>query len=153
MKVFITTLTLLLAGMFLTAPVLADDAGDVKAAFLSHFTMLRTHDSQSMAQNYMPDYTNFGRGGGLLIRTATPEEMGKARQAVFDSVNITLQPRNVEVQVYGNAAVVTAYLVGSITPPNGETIRVNDRRTGVWTKQGGTWKEVHMHQSPIRLPQ
>ena len=39
MKVFITTLTLLLAGMFLTAPVLADDAGDVKAAFLSHFTL------------------------------------------------------------------------------------------------------------------
>jgi ketosteroid isomerase-like protein len=153
MKVFITTLTLLLGGIFLTAPVLADDAGDVKAAFLSHFTMLRTHDSQSMAQNYMPDYTNFGRGGGLLIRTATPEEMGKARQAVFDSVNITLQPRNVEVQVYGNAAVVTAYLVGSITPPNGETIRVNDRRTGVWVKQGGKWKEVHMHQSPIRLPQ
>ncbi len=153
MKLFITTLTLLLAGMFLTAPVLADDAGDVKAAFLNLFTTLRAHDSQSMAQYYMQDYTDFGRGGGLLIRTATPEEKAKARQAIFDTVNITLQPRNVEVQVYGNTAVVTAYLIGSITPPNNETIRVSDRRTGVWIKQGGRWKEVHMHQSPIRLPQ
>ena len=153
MRVFITTLTLLLAGLFLTAPVLADDAGDVKAAFLNLFTTLRAHDSQSMGQYYMPDYTDFGRGGGLLIRTATPEEKAKARQAIFDTVNITLQPRNVEVQVYGNTAVVTAYLIGSITPPNNETIRVSDRRTGVWIKQGGRWKEVHMHQSPIRLPQ
>ncbi len=145
--------TLFVVGMFLTTVAMADDADDVKAAFLGHFTTLRAHDSQSMAQNYMPDYTEFSGGGGLLIRTATPEEMGKARQAVFDNVNINLTPRNVEVKVYGNAAVVTAYLVGSITPANGETIRVSDRRTGVWVKQGGTWKEAHMHQSRIRLPQ
>ncbi len=145
--------TLLVVGMFLMPAALADDADDVQAAFLSLFTMLRAHDSQSMVQLYMPDYTEFDRGGGMLVRTATPEEKGKARQAIFDNVNITLQPRNVEVKVYGNTAVVTAYLVGSITPPNSETIRVSDRRTGVWVKQGGTWKEVHMHQSPIRLPQ
>jgi ketosteroid isomerase-like protein len=145
--------TLLVVGMFATTIAMADDSDDVKAAFLNLFTTLRAHDSQSMGQYYMPDYTDFGRGGGLLIRTATPEEKAKARQALFDTVNITLQPRNVEVQVYGNTAVVTAYLIGSITPANNETIRVNDRRTGVWVKQGGTWKEVHMHQSPIRLPQ
>jgi ketosteroid isomerase-like protein len=145
--------TLLAVGMLATTFAMADDSDDVKAAFLNLFTTLRAHDSQSMGQYYMPDYTDFGRGGGLLIRTATPEEKAKARQALFDAVNITLQPRNVEVQVYGNTAVVTAYLIGSITPPNNETIRVNDRRTGVWVKQGGTWKEVHMHQSPIRLPQ
>ncbi len=145
--------TLLVVGMLATTIAMADDSDDVKTAFLNLFTTLRAHDSQSMAQYYMPDYTDFGRGGGLLIRTATPEEKAKARQAIFDTVNITLQPRNVEVQVYGNTAVVTAYLIGSITPPNNETIRVNDRRTGVWVKQGGTWKEVHMHQSPIRLPQ
>ena len=145
--------TLFVIGMFATAVAMANDVDDVKAAFLGLFTTLRAHDSQSMVQYYMPDYTNFGRGGGLLTRTATPEEMGKARQALFDNVNITLQPRNVEVKVYGNAAVVTAYLVGSITPPNGETIRVSDRRTGVWVKQGGTWKEANMHQSRIRLPQ
>jgi len=148
-----TLTTLFLVCMFATSATIADDTDDVKAAFLSHFATLRAHDSRSMAQNYMPDYTEFSGGGGLLIRTATPEEMGKARQAVFDNVNITLQPRNVEVKVYGNTAVVTAYLVGSITPANGETIRVSDRRTGVWVKQGGTWKEAHMHQSRIRLPQ
>ena len=123
--------TLLVIGMFPTTIAMADDSDDVKAAFLNLFTTLRAQDSQSMGQYYMPDYTDFGRGGGLLIKTATPEEKAKARQALFDTVNITLQPRNVEVQVYGNTAVVTAYLIGSITPPNNETIRVNDRRTGV----------------------
>lgn len=152
MKQFMTKLTLLLAGMFLMTPLIADDADDVEAAFQNLFAILRAHDSQRMAQYYMPDYTEFDRGGGLLNRTATPEEKGKERQAIFDNVTITLQPRNVEVKVYGNAAVVTAYLVGSITPPNSETIQVQDRRTGVWVKQGGTWKEVHMHQSPVRLP-
>jgi len=55
--------TLLVVGMFLMSTVLADDAEDVQAAFLGHFTTLRAHDSQSMAQNYMPDYTEFSGGG------------------------------------------------------------------------------------------
>ncbi len=153
MKVFITTLTLLLAGMFLTAPVLADDAGDVKAAFLAMFVAINAGDAGTMAAHHTPEYSTFNRGGGLLVVDTSLEEQRSSRQALFDAIKINLQPRNVEVKVYGNAAVVTAYLVGSSNPPNSDPQRWTDRRTGVWTKQGGTWKEVHMHQSPIRLPQ
>lgn len=62
--------TLLAVGMLATTIAIADDSDDVKTAFLNLFTTLRAHDSQSMGQYYMPDYTDFGRGGGLLIRTA-----------------------------------------------------------------------------------
>jgi ketosteroid isomerase-like protein len=150
----VKTLTALLTiGVFLMTPAIADDADDVKAAFMSLFAAINAWDSHGLIQLYTPGYTNFGRGGGLLETTASLEERRKARQATFDAAKLNLQPRNVEVQVYGNTAVVTAYLVGTANPPNGETARWTDRRTGVWIKQGGKWKEAHMHQSPVRLPQ
>jgi len=145
--------TLLVVGIFLMPAVLADDADDVKAAFLSLFAAVNAGDSEALIQLYMPDFSDFGRGGGLLSRTTSLEERRKERQTIFDTARLNLQPRNVEVQVYGNAAVVTAYLVGRANPPNGEPTQWTDRRTGVWVKQGGAWKEAHMHQSPIRLPQ
>ncbi len=145
--------TLFVVGILLTTVAMADDADDVKAAFLSLFAAVNVGDSEALIQLYMPGFSDFGRGGGLLNSTTSLEERRKARQAIFDSARLNLQPRNVEVQVYGNAAVVTAYLVGRANPPNGEPTQWTDRRTGVWVKQGGTWKEVHMHQSPIRLPQ
>ena len=153
MKAFVTTLTLLMAVMVLTAPLLADDAADVKAAFLAMFAAINAGDAGTMATHHTSEYSTYNRGGSLLVVSTDLEEQRSARQAIFDAIKINLQPRNVEVKVYGNAAVVTAYLVGSSNPPNRDPQRWTDRRTGVWTKQGGKWKEVHMHQSPIRLPQ
>jgi ketosteroid isomerase-like protein len=102
----------------------------------------------------MAEYSNFGRGGGLLNTSTSPEERRKDFQAsVAAGFKRNYQLRNLEVKVYGNTAVVTGYLVGAMTVPDGDVNRWTDRRTGVWVKQGGTWKEVHMHQSPIRLPQ
>jgi len=57
------------------------------------------------------------------------------------------------VRVYGNTAVVTGYLTGTRTQLDGTVTQNRDRRTGVFVKQGGQWKEVHHHQSPLRGPQ
>ena len=145
--------TLLVVGMLATTIAMADDSDDVKAAFLAMFVAVNAGDAGTMTQNHTPEYSTFNRGGGLLVVDTSLEEQRSSRQALFDAIKINLQPRNVEVKVYGNAAVVTAYLVGSANPPNSDPQRWTDRRTGVWIKQGGTWKEVHMHQSSIRLPQ
>jgi len=110
-------------------------------------------DAGTMTQHHTPEYSGFNRGGALLVVNTSLEEQRRARQAIFNAIKINLQPRNVEVKVYGKTAVVTPYLVGSANPPNGDPQRWTDRRTGVWIKQEGTWKEVHMHHSPIRLPQ
>ncbi len=145
--------TLFVVGMFLTTVAIADDVDDVKAAFLSLFAAVNAGDSEALIQLYMPDFSDFGRGGGMLNRTTSLEERRKARQATFDAAKLNLQPRNVEVKVYGETAVVTAYLIGRANPPGGEPTQWTDRRTGVWIKQGGLWREVHTHQSPLRLPQ
>ena len=146
--------TLLVIGMFLTTVAMADDADDVKAAVQGLFAAVNAGDANGRVSRRMPEYSNFGRGGGLLDRSASPEERRRAFQASVDAgVKRNYQLRNVEVKVYGNTAVVTAYLVGTRTAPNGDILRWTDRRTGVWVKQGGTWREAHMHQSPLQLPQ
>ncbi len=146
--------TLLVVGMFLMPAALADDADDVKAAVQELFAAIRAGDADGRVSRRMPEFSIFGRGGGLLETSNSPEERRKAFQAsVAAGFKRNYQPRNVEVKVYGNTAVVTCYLVGTLTAPNGDINRWTDRRTGVWIKQGGKWKEAHMHQSPIRLPQ
>ena len=99
--------------------------------------------------------TSFGPGGGLLETFDSLEERRKNRQAAFDAgLKLNVQQRHLEVRVYGNlTAVTTSYGVGTITQPNGTTVQVNNRITRVWVKQGGQWKFVHVHLSPVVLPQ
>ncbi len=146
--------TLWVVGMLLMPAALADDADDVKSAVQELFAAIRAGDANGQSRPRMPDYSNFGRGGGLLLKNTSTEQQIRAFQATVDAgAKRNYQLRNLEVKVYGNAAVVTAYLVGTRTGANGNTVRMADRRTGVWIKQGGQWRDAHMHQSPIRLPQ
>jgi ketosteroid isomerase-like protein len=45
-----------------------------------------------------------------------------------------------EVKVYGTTAIVTGYLVGTATSPDGTATQVRSQRTEVLIKQGGQWK-------------
>ncbi len=146
--------TLLVIGMFATAVAMADDVDDVRATVLKYITSVNAGDAEGRTAGRSPDWSTFNRGGALLARTASLEEQKKAFQASVDAgVKRNYQLRNLEVKVYGNTAVVTSYLVGTRTAPNGDIARWTDRRTGVWVKQGGKWREVHLHQSPVRFPQ
>jgi ketosteroid isomerase-like protein len=145
---------LFVTSMFLTTAAMANDVEDVKEAVLSLFAAVNAGAAGSRASHRMPEFSSFGRGGGLLDRSTSREERRKAFQAsVAAGFKRNYQPRNIEVRVYGNTAVVTCYLVGTVTAPNGDITRWTDRRTGVWVTQGGKWREVHMHQSPLNLPQ
>ncbi len=146
--------TLFVVGMFLTTVAIADDADDVEATVLKYIAAVNAGDAEGRAAGRSQDWSTFSRGGSLLARTASVEAQKKAFQASVDAGRKrSYRLQNLEVKVYGNTAVVTSYLVGTNTAPNGNIARWTDRRTGVWVKQGGTWREVHLHQSPIRLPQ
>ena len=143
--------TLLVVGMFLMPVAVADDADDVKAAVQSYIAAINAGNSSAM--NYRSaGRSSFNGPGGLLTRpTASLQEQkndldAQARAGVKRNYSIT----HMEVEVYGNTAVVTGYLTGSRTQPNGTVNQMRDRRTGVFVKQGGQWKEVHHHQSPLR---
>jgi ketosteroid isomerase-like protein len=146
--------TLLVVGMVMTTVAIADDADDVKAAVQSYVAAINAGDSSAI-QYRSPTRSTFNRGGGLLSRpTSSIQEQrsalgAEARAGIKRNYQIT----HMEVEVYGDTAVVTGYLTGTRTQPNGNTIVMRDRRTGVFVKQGGQWKEVHHHQSPVRGPQ
>ncbi len=145
--------TLLVVGMFLTTAALADDVDDVKAAVQRY--LANSGDATAWAQSHLEGYTTFGFAGGLLETFDSLEELRKARQAAVDAgLKFNLQDRHIDVRVYGNStAVTTSYGVGSITFPDGTTVQPNNRITTVWIKQGGQWKVVHRHLSPVVLPQ
>ena len=146
--------TLLVIGMFATAVAMADDVDDVKAALQRYTIALSTGDASAMMQLHAAANTSFGPGGSLLATYDSPEERVKSFQANLDAgLKLNVQSRHVEVSVYGDTAVTTSYGVGTITRPNGTTGQVNTRVTTVLIKQGGQWKEVHRHLSPLSGPQ
>ena len=147
--------TLLVVGMFLTTVAIADDADDVKVAVQSYIAALNAGDANAFMQYRIPERSSFGGPGGLLSRpTSSLEEQKSALEAqVRAGVKRNYQITHMEVRVYGNTAVVTGYLTGTRTEPNGTVTPRRDRRTGVFVKLGGQWKEVHHHQSPLRGPQ
>ena len=137
--------SLLVVGMFLMPAALADDADDVKAAFLDFYASLRSGDVDGYMKHLSASgATAFETDGGLLS-ASTLEELRRDRQAGASAGNNpNVRLRNLEVRVYGNTAVLTGYRVS----PNDVA-----RYTNVWVKEGAAWKRVHRHASLLRLPQ
>ena len=141
--------TLLVVGMFLMPAALADDVDDVKAAVLGHFAALNAGDVDAFIQYYPSESSTFA-GGGLLGRVHSLEERRNDFQAGVDAgQKLNLQLQHMEVKVYGNAAVVTGYLMGTSTAADGTVTQSRQQRTEVLIKQGGQWKAVHNHRSSL----
>ncbi len=149
-----TWTTLLVIGMFATAVAVADDVDDVRAALQRYMTALNAGDANAWIQLHAVGNTRFSPGGTLLEKYDSLEERRKNQQATFDAgVKFNIQTRHLEISVYGDTAVTTNYGVGTITQPDGTVNPDNLRITRVWVKQGGQWKQVHQHFSPMVLPQ
>ncbi len=148
MKALFAVLTFLLMGIVPTTNPAADDVADIKKATLDHFATLN-NDAEAHIQDHLVGNTAYGADGGFLDSSSLEEQVA-AMKADYDSgVRVNLNPVHIEVQVYGNAAVVTCYLVGTVTGPDGTVEQVTDRRTAVLIKQGGDWKEAHTHASSM----
>jgi len=150
-----TFTALLVIGMFATTVAMADDVADVKEAGQRFYAALSAGDAGALMQLHASASSSFGPGGGLLETFDTLEERRNSFQATVDAgVKLNIQGRHIDVRVYGNStAVATSYGVGTITRPDGTTVRVNNRITVVLIKQGGQWKVAHQHISPVVLPQ
>ncbi len=157
MKSLVMTLTVWVAGMFLTTVALAndvDDVDDVKAAVQSYFTSLNTGDADAYVQVRMSEHSAFARGELLTRFHSLAEQTKLLRTSIDAGEKGDLQLRNLEVKVYhDNTAVVTGYVVGTRPSPDGIRVPIRDQRTEVWIKQGEQWKQVHRHSSPLLLPQ
>ena len=140
--------TLFVIGMFATAVAMADDVDDVKAEMERYFAALNAGDANGYIQHFMPETSAFV-GTGLISHA---HSLGEQKSAfVASGLKRNLQLRHLEVKVYGNTAVTTGYVVGTVTTANGTTDQTRALRTSVLIKQGGQWKEVHQHRSPLNI--
>ncbi len=141
--------TLLVIGMFATAVAIADDVDDVKAAVESYFAALNSGNGAAMARYRIPEYSVFA-GGGLIDRSSSTAQQRDDFQALADAGRkLNLRIQHLDIRVYGNASVVTGYLMGTNTAPDGTVNQQRQQRTGVWIKQGGQWREVHRHAAQL----
>lgn len=149
MKTVLTMLFVVLLGFAPTPNPTADDVADIKKATLDHFATLASGDAETHIQDHLEGNTAYPGDGGLLDAVSHEEQVAGLKAGFDSGVRINLNPRHIEVQVYGDAAVVTCYLAGTVTGPDGTVQQVTDRRTAVLIKQGGKWLEAHTHTSPI----
>lgn len=148
MKRLCAIASVLVLGIFLMTVALADkdEATDVKAAADSFLAAWNAGDADAIAQHHYSLETSYFHTTGTLL-----DVFDKAlAQAWFDSGGkVFLQPRHRDIKIYGNTAVVTGYLVGTITLPNGSSQEGTWRSSATWMKVDGEWKVVHVHNSPL----
>ena len=136
--------------VLLTTVAEAGDVEDIKKATLEHFVTYNAGNVAAHVGHHLQGHTGFGPDGGFLNVNESLEEEKKTLQADFDAgLKFNLQVKHLDVKVYGNTAVTTCYIVGSVTTLNGKIEQVRNRRTAVLIKKGKRWKEVHAHGSPI----
>ena len=125
----------------------AADEDDVIAAVLDYISGWNNGDAAKIAEYMLPDATSFGQGTGLAAERFNPTNI---QNGMDNGADYNLFFRNMNVQVYGDTAIFTAYEVGNITFPQGQVAQGPWRYTAVLVKQDGVWKQAHRHASPLR---
>ncbi len=118
---------------------------EVKGAELSFNAAENAGDTRTVY--LLPGRTVFGPVGGRLFVGWT-EESRLQRQAAFDAGRKRdLRIEDLEVRVYGDAAVSTFYRVGTIREADGTLRELHLRISGVWVRSEGEWKLAQRHES------
>ena len=80
MKV-LTLLVAVAAGFFSAETVPLQDADAVRAAIERHYTAIHADDTAAVVEHHLPDFSIFGREGGLLLE---PGGQAAAERVVHD---------------------------------------------------------------------
>src|SRR5687767_10107582 len=120
---------------------------EVKAAVMDIMAGFNSGNVDQIARRLAPQNNRFQGEGGFLTSFIDAAELGRAFQAGF---KLKFEVQNLETAVYGDSALATFFMSGTVTPPNGAPRREGPWRSSyVWNKQDGVWKLVHSHQSPM----
>ncbi|MGC2237822.1 MAG: serine hydrolase [Pyrinomonadaceae bacterium] len=120
---------------------------EVKNAVTNLFAGYNTGNVEQIEKLLAPQQNSFPDEGGFLTSFADTNEL---REAVKAGFKFDFQIYNLEAAVYGETAVTTLVMRGSVTPPNAPVRNQGPSRMSiVWNKQDGAWKLVHVHESPL----
>lgn len=131
----------------------AGDAEDVKASIRALYAAMNRGDVGEWAKGVSPEGSAFARDGGLLDqRRGLQGARGALERNLEAGVQYDLAIHHLDVRIYGGAALATFYRSGSATGPDGTRLFGGIYRVSViMLKEGGRWKQVHRHLSPLSL--
>lgn len=98
-------------------------------------------DKQTFDRIVADDFTRTDESG----KFATKEEEKALIQAAPASVNVSLTNEEMQVRVYGNAAIVTGRIVSKVQ----DSLNFQSRFTDTFVKRNGGWQVVARHYSRI----
>ena len=125
----------------------AGDKEDVMAATNGVIAAWNASDVDAVQKFYAPDFTRFRNDGNLLEGAPDWTQLPQFFEAGGKVVASPL--RHAEVKVYGNTAVITGYMISTLTEPGGIPQTMTRRVTIVWVKKSDQWKAIHRHSSPL----
>ncbi len=135
-----------------TKSPVADPAteAEVKTAIGNIVTGFNTSDLDALERHVATGANSFSGQGGFLTPFLESDELRGAFRAGF---KFTVELHDLEVGVYGPAALATFVQTVKVTPPNGPPRNEGPLRTSlIMNKQAGVWKVVHAHQSALTRP-
>src|SRR5688572_5902850 len=120
---------------------------EVKAAVMDIIAGFNSGNADQIERRLALRQNRFQGEGGFLTSFIDAAELRAAFQAGF---KLKFEVHNVEAAVYGDSAIATFFMGGTITPRNGPPRTEGPWRSSfVWNKQDGAWKLVHAHQSAL----
>ncbi|HEX8564244.1 MAG TPA: serine hydrolase [Pyrinomonadaceae bacterium] len=118
---------------------------EVKNAVMNLFSGYNSGNVEQIERFLAPQQNNFPIEGGFLTSFINAAELREAIKAGF---KLNFQVYNLEAAVFGNTALTTSIIRGTITRPNAPLRNHGPSRMSiVWNKQNGGWKLVHVHES------
>jgi ketosteroid isomerase-like protein len=146
LKAAILLVSFFFAGMHVHAQV--TDSLEVAKATQRFIKAFVNFDWENFRNSFSDDATIFFPGPEEASRRTGRKEIEETWSGLFpefiDSTkkfDLKIEPQNVNMQLYGNTAIVTFHL----TPKNTQL----SRRTIVFVKQKEGWKIVHLHASSL----
>lgn len=120
---------------------------EVKAAVLDIMAGFNSGDVDKIERRLAPGHNGFQGEGGFLTSFIDAADLRGAFQSGF---KLKFEVHDLEAAVYGDTAVTTFFMSGTVTRPNSAPRADGPWRSSfVWNKQDGAWKLVHSHQSAI----
>jgi CubicO group peptidase (beta-lactamase class C family) len=121
--------------------------GEVKAAVMDIIAGFNSGNVERIERRLASQHNGFQGEGGFLTSFINEDELRGAFRAGF---KLKFEVHNLETAVYGDTAIATFFMSGTVTPPNGAQRTEGPWRSSfVWNKQDGDWKLVHSHQSAM----
>src|ERR1043166_622128 len=119
---------------------------EVKAAVMDILAGYNSGNVDQIEKRLAPQHNRFLGEGGFL----TSFNGADLRQAIQAGFKLKFDVYNLEAAVYGDSAIATFSMQGTVIAPNGPPRTKGPWRASYfWNKQDGVWKLVHAHQSPL----